>query len=398
LAEDSSDRSARRAACVALAFAALAAIGGCSGSSSGEAPDASNDATAADASADAGLDASADGCADATTSRSGVDPATTPELAIASDAGAPATGVFDPSLAIDGTTAYMSYSVVPSQLAISTRVAVSSDRGATFTDLAAVNVPVDVPCDGGSCPRIVFEVSSMIVDDGDPSARFKIFSHAYAVFPPDPTPFYQLGFIALQTSANAAGPYSQPTPAFDAAALRAVPALADCDVFTEPGAIVRGGNVDLALGCVTAASRSIRVVLLRSTDHARTFTYVSELVGWADALALGSTTAQLNAADLFVAGGREYLVVSPTAKVTLPNSATFDGYGGCLVVPMNGDAVARDCAGNVMVARSILGPPGQFIGACTFREAATGAGYLVPEAVFSDTRRFRIFRPGIAGP
>lgn len=384
-------------ATAALATSAIAIVG-CGSSDAAPAdasvPDAS-DASNADAS---NADAPSDGCADDAGARSLVDPSTAPELAIALHGGAPAMGVFDPSLASDGNATYMSYSVVPSQVAISTRMAVSNDRGATFVDLAPVNASVDIPCDAGPCPRIIFEVSSLVVDPTDAPARFKVFSHAYAVFPPDTTPHYEIGFIALQAANAPGGPYTTPKPAFDAAALRAAsPALSDCDVFTEPGALVRGSAIDLALGCVNAATRNIRIVLLRSPDHGATFTYVSELVSAQDALAFGNR-AQLDAANLFIAGGREYLVASPTTKVTTPRSS-FDGYGGCLVFAMDDpDHVARDCAGTPRVVRSIVAPPGQFIGACTFLEGATGAGYLVPEAVFTDARVFRIYRPGIAGP
>ena len=143
---------------------------------------------------------------------------------------------------------------------------------------------------------------------------------------------------------------------------------------------------------------NIRIVLLRSTDHAVSFSYVSELLAPTDSLRVGGSKPQINAPDLFVAGGREYLIASPAGPVTL-QQGSFDGYTGCIVFDMpDTDHVARDCLGKPRVVRSILGPTGQFIGACTFAEGATGAGYLVPEGVFSGARPFRVLRPGIAGP
>ncbi len=348
---------------------------------------------------DVAADVVADACANASSTTTTVDPTTTPELALGRDGGAPALGVFDPSLVQDGTRTYMTYSVVPSQIAISTRIASSDDRGATFSELGPVNIPIDIPCDAGACPRIIFEVSSIVIDDTDTSARFKIFSHAYVVVPPDKTPHYDIGFIALQTSASAGGPYSVPKPAFDTPAVRkATPALVDCDFFTEPAALVRNGTIDLALGCVNVATTKIRIVLLRSTDRGASFSYVSELLAAADSLGIGGSRPQINAPDLFVAGGHEYLIASPAGPVTLPQGS-FDGYTGCTVFDMaDSDRVARDCLGKPRVVRSILGPAGQFIGACTFAEGATGAGYVVPEIIFSASPPFRLFRPGIAGP
>ncbi len=99
------------------------------------------------------------------------------------------------------------------------------------------------------------------------------------------------------------------------------------------------------------------------------------------------------------AGGREYLIATPAGPVTIPNGPTFDGYTGCIVVAMQDpDRVARGCDGALAIVRTIRAPAGQFIGACTFAEGATAAGYIVPEAVFTDARRFRLFGPGIAGP
>ena len=95
------------------------------------------------------------------------------------------------------------------------------------------------------------------------------------------------------------------------------PLLGDCLVLSEPGALVRGGVIDLALGCLRVegpTSVPIDVVLIRSTDHGASWKPVSRLLDRDDAVALGAVGAygpQLNAADLFQIGASTYLFVTP---------------------------------------------------------------------------------------
>ncbi|MEZ4226133.1 MAG: hypothetical protein R3B13_34625 [Polyangiaceae bacterium] len=313
----------------------------------------------------------------------------------------PATrGIFDPDLeypvgAPDGA---MSYSAVQSTHEISTRIAVSGDQGATWTYVAAANTsgPLTIPvaatsmrCSGGSCSgHWIHEVSSLIADPSDPDAgrRWKLFTHSYLVLPGDQLA-YDLGHIALHVAPEAKGPWSTEGAALGWDGESPVSSdnvgtnvskfnqLADCVALTEPSALYRnGGIIDLALGCATATG-TIRIELLRSLDHAKSFLYSGTLVKAADAFCLGGANAQVNAAALFRNAGKSYVSVT----VAGPNNFGFVGYRGCQVLELNagGDSVARDAAGAPLVARKIDASDARFIGACDAAEGASTAGYFI---------------------
>src|SRR5690349_11997983 len=105
-----------------------------------------------------------------------IDPATAHELTIAGDTGS-TLGVFDPSIVYPAGApgGAMSYSSVPDQHSIRTRIALSADAGATWTYVAEPNTPVaatvveDGPdtfpseCTGGTCSGfMISEVTSLV--------------------------------------------------------------------------------------------------------------------------------------------------------------------------------------------------------------------------------------------
>ncbi|MGH7296464.1 MAG: hypothetical protein ACRELB_16120 [Polyangiaceae bacterium] len=79
------------------------------------------------------------------------------------------------------------------------------------------------------------------------------------------------------------------------------------------------------------------VLLLRSVDHGATFSYVSSLLTATDASCLASPVSMVDGPDLFVAGGTEYLVVTPIGPVTLSGN----GYSGCVTIPIADAAAGR---------------------------------------------------------
>ena len=330
-------------------------------------------------------------------------------------------GIFDPSLLYPGGAASgaVAYSAVNASADIATSVAVSFDRGRTWSWAAHVNAAtpqsVSVPvtsarCPGGTCTgTLVHEVPSLVDDATDPDAtrRFKLFAHSYLVLSSGALA-YDLGYLGLFTAPDVSGPWtdegkalgwlSESTLSSDGAHTLAssIPALSDCIAFTEPGALVRdAGSLDVALGCAYALGgvAHLRVELLRSTDHARSFLYVSRLLGAVDAPAFGS---DLNAADLFVVSGRTYLSVSPSG----PTALGFVGYRVCAILPLTalGDAVERDDAGLPVVCRTLDGPGRPFAGACTYAEGATQVGYLLPQVSLDGGVPFRIFSSGVPAP
>lgn len=348
-----------------------------------------------------------------------VDPATARELRAPASLAAD-RGIFDPSLlpTSDGAL-WMSYSVVPSQDRIFTVTTRSDDGGATWSAPATANAPLDFTwsdaayCNGKPpcAARLIHEVSSLVEDAGDDAVRrFKLFTHAYVIRPGTTETHYDRGAIEIAAAPAPDGPWTvvnrlswtasnlpaeitSGAPSFD---LSGLAGLEDCALFTEPGARVKGDAIDLALGCGSASG--IRIVRLRSLDHAATFAFAGTIVSESDATAIGSAAPQINAADLFTACGKDYVIASPTGVVATLNGNDVFGYDGCVVMELDeSGAVVRD-AGKPRVARTLTAPGGTFTGACTYREEAPELGYLVPEAVIAPPAvQFHVYVSGF-GP
>lgn len=360
-------------------------------------------------------------------STTAIDPAATPELAIGGDAGS-TLGIFDPSIVYPAGApgGAMSYSSVPDQHSIRTRIALSPDAGASWTYVGEANQPVatvvaedgtgsgPLEC-GGTCTGfLISEVSSLVFDpdDPDPARRWKLFAHRYLA-EADNTLHYRYGTIALQTAPEPQGPWTAPAPliGWDSKAsissagvahnITADPAIADCAALTEPGAMWRprgaGSALELAVGCPyfpPSGAPRIRIVLLRSTDHAATWSYVGELLSGNDAACLDADPSSgMNAANLFLVGTTEYLAATPGHS---------DGiYRGCMVVPVDdpeAGTVRRDDGGRPRWDRALVASTGQFAGACTYAEGATAMGYAMPIGFLGTGRPFRIFTTGVAAP
>ncbi len=353
-----------------------------------------------------------------------VDPATARELTITGDPPA-SLGIFDPSPIYPAGAArgVLAYSAVPARDAIHTRIAVSSDRGASWTFVAPANSASDVSisvkagstrCPSGTCAgRMIHEVPSLIEDPSDANAarRYKLFTHSYVVLPPDVLA-RDLGYIGLYTAPAPEGPWTFETKAIgwrgeselssqDARFMATDYAqLSNCLALTEPAALaVPGGIIDLALGCAyqDAGRIAIRIELVRSLDNAKTFGYAGRLLRADEASCLGGAAPQLNAAHLFFQKGETYLSVSPAGRA----SGIEDGYRGCQILPVltATAAVRRNADGELVVLRTLDGPGESFVGACAYAEGASAAGYLVPQlAVDQPPRIFRIYASGVTAP
>lgn len=389
----------------------LAASVGCSDS-----PDAAGDASLDDAGAsDASLpDAVGPDAGPACPAPDVVDNATALEVAVVGDTGS-TLGIFDPSIVYpaDALAGAMAYSSVPDQLTIRTRVAVSSDHGATWTFVAEVNTPEAATlassdateCPGGACSgNLISEVSSLVYDADDPDAarRWKLFAHRYLVGP-GVALHYRIGTITLQTAALVEGPWTAPqkligwtSPApysSDGVVTNATTlvGMEDCLALTEPGALWLPGSLHLAVGCVylDGVTPRIRIELLRSTDHAASWTPLGTLLRPEDAACL-TPGASINAAELFAHDGAVHVAATPSDDT---------GYHGCLVFAVDDlatAAVARDDDGVAWPSRTITTAPERFTGACAF--AGGAGGYTVPVGFLGTTRPFRIFRGGLATP
>lgn len=333
-------------------------------------------------------------------------------------------GTFDPSVrkASDGSLV-MSYSSVNlARNRIHTRIAVSSD-GVTFkyaamanravdsVDIAATNDP---DCPSGTCSgvNLVHETSALVEDstDADPQGRWKIFTHRYVVLenpldPNSPVLRYAYGYIGLVAAPAPEGPWSTETPVIGwqsnapisstaPTVVSALDGMQDCITLTEPSAIVdrSTGVLELAVGCVFLKDGvgAIRIELLRSADHGKTFTHAHRLLDASDSTCLGETEPQMNAAHLFDRGGERYLIATPAGPVILPGGIASSGYRGCFVFRRTETGIERDSAGAPVVYGRIDPKEGAFSGACS--DIPTG-GYVMSTLSDNAPHLFRIYGP-----
>jgi hypothetical protein len=274
-------------------------------------------------------------------------------------------------------------------------------------------------CNASTCNgRLVHETSSLIYDATDPDAarRFKLFDYSYVIVPAAATPpQHAWGYIGLYTSASGDTTWSTGTKAIGWASTAAsissdgaesvltnTAELSDCAAFTEPAALVdSSGAIDLALGCVSIVSGNAvqRIVLVRSTDHAATFSFVGAMFLPADGPAIGSNATGAMPTDLFEVNGTTYLIVS-TLGTTPVVANSPGGYTSCTTIAFDDLASAklhRDSSGNVVALRKLSAPGGTFAGACAFK-SEFAAGYLVPQVVAAASPVNEVLVSGIRCP
>lgn len=335
------------------------------------------------------------------------------------------SGVFDPSLIrTSATELWMAYSGVDYYLNgsgelvrdVGVHVAKSEDNGSTFTK--AVSVAPAAPavvtdtdsafsaCGAATCTgRWVHETSWLIDDETDPntSERFKMFASKYFLNPGNaPDTLYHLGSIVMWTAANPAGPWSAETSILgwnltppETAARFTLNSLdndlAGCIIAVEGSAAVRSDSIDFAFACPYDDGGTVlqKIVMLRSTDHLSTLTYVGTALAAADAATLGATHYS---APALLAGGDNapHLIVTP---VTDPV-----GYSGCVVIPLSSEDTGTvfRVAGAPAAIQGITTRNGRFGGACTaIRQDAAGIllSELIPGATVLESQ-FRIIQTG----
>jgi len=236
----------------------------------------------------------------------------------------------------------------PDQGGLHTRVALSDDQGASWTFVALANSAEAIAAPPGTCPPAatctatrVHETASIVFDPDEPDAdrRWKLFTHRYPVVKvagdPQAKLFYALGHIALATAPLPSGPWSAPVPLAswpggdgDGAAFSTDddPATAGCGALGEPGAAVApDGSLHLAVACIRPPfdDPTLDIVLLRSPDHGASWQAVATPLTGADGACLGGDGKRVNAADLFTADNREYLIATPESQDQRLGCAVF---------------------------------------------------------------------------
>lgn len=325
-------------------------------------------------------------------------------------------GLYDPSLETgpDGTL-WMSYSRVephPSFGAvfsdISTHIARSTDRGATWQHVAAVNssdlVKLPFPHSGLNA-RWQHEVSRLVYDPASPPAsRWKVFWHRYLrVYDgsDDKAPqLFEHGWIEMKTAASPAGPWSNGRKLFVGSIYntandstigppeqrldRSDQRMRQCLAFTEPGALAEDGALYVSLKCAAGGGRG-QVVLLRCGADVKACTFVGAPLTDTQAGAYGDFSG-FSATDLARRGNRRLLIVTPTRRAS-------EWYHGCLVFEfadlgrgllVSGDNKPRPLAEVGDGTNSING-------ACAYSDGLAG-GFLFGQYFHAQPEAFRVYR------
>ncbi len=333
-------------------------------------------------------------------------------------------GIFDPSITADaGGTLWMAHSevrfspVTNKLLNVRTRIASSDDGGANWADAGIVNNFIEFTApdpSGGSDWNAVWqqEVSRIEYDagDADTSRRWKLLWHRYVyAYDPDTeltVPIHEHGWIGLKVAANPAGLAaaserklftgtwynSAINGASEFPLASTYTALSDCALFTEPGVLAVNDGVYVALFCAPDSNlpnATGKIALLKCTHTApKAFaacSYLGNLLVDDEAATHGAYTG-FSAPDLVQAGGKYYLIVTPTNN---------DGYRGCLVYEIENLATAslvRDAQNRAVVVKSLIGSHGgDHYGACGYHAGATASGILDSSYKQSWSPQFRVF-------
>jgi len=193
------------------------------------------------------------------------------------------------------------------------RLASSLDGGDSFSYVATIASPYDgsvtdsdpalSACGLSVCNgRWVYETSWLVEDSSDPEAtrRFKLFAHKYFVYPPrtGSKTLYHLGAIVMWTSSSPhdiwsaetvvlGWPLTTPdiTPNQDFTLLDAE--TANCILAAEGGVTMHNNGLNFVFACpyndLLTSTILQKIILLRSTNNASSFEYVSTLLTPADA-------------------------------------------------------------------------------------------------------------------
>lgn len=293
-------------------------------------------------------------------------------------------------LRTSGGAVWMAYSDVDATgsgqiLRSSVRLAQSTDGGATYVFSKEIAAPVatTVLVPGGEWH---YRTPWLIEDSTDPdsSRRFKLFAQKYYFDPLSNTFNYRIGAIAMWTAPALDQQWSKETivlgwsngtptelkPLVFVDTLNA--ALQSCLWIDEGSAAIGSNGIDFAFSCAIDNSPfpiQRQVVLLRSADNAKTFTYVST--------PLVPAAAPDFDADSF--SMPSLLPNAGTAPVLIASPIDSNGNAlGCVVFP-----IADPTSGllftdsNAPLALQSLPPLGSDSGGCAWDRGITTNGILM---------------------
>ncbi len=341
------------------------------------------------------------------------------------------SGIFDTSLLNEGSMLWMAYSSVNYYQQsgqrvqdVSTSLAYSSDSGATFKYLntigkaqAAIINSAASPCGNVSCSgRWVYETPFLVDDTSDPntSQRFKLFALKYFLYPPaaasnQSATFYALGAIVMWTAAtpdSLTSAQEQVALSWDLTPNELSPKnniknidanLGECIVLTEGSATTFQDALDFVFACPNSNDTQ-KIVMLRSSDHAQTFQYVSTPLTAADASSFGALYFSAPAL-LPTESSAPILLATPVINRPINGfPSNPNAYSGCIAFAFsdeNAGTVFRNSS-TPMALLQIPAIPNHLNGACAW-DRGIGNGILMndynalatePFSIFNTTARF----------
>jgi len=347
--------------------------------------------------------------------------ATCPEVLIAGDPHAtiggnpaPFRGYGDPSLERDPDTGtlWLSYSWLDVLISspgpppvfdfgVRTHLARSDDNGATFSFVRDVNQTVAIAHPDTSAQGWTIHEVSTLLREGPASWQNVWLTYFDPIGQPPPGTDHRSDFYYTRSVANSPdglGDVATPWIRTNGTSaswgvvhnLSTIPQLADCAALTEPALFAYTGVTYLASNCavfIGGVRRDDleRLVLLKQEPNG--YSYVGELLDYADALYLGGT--RLEQADLAVAQNGAILLILTPIQSAQPD------HRGCVVLEVTDITAAqvrRDAAGDPLKLATITGEDSTIgPGLCTY-DASSQTGVLMvlhaqtqnpPETVFS---------------
>lgn len=242
---------------------------------------------------------------------------------------APRNGIYDPTVEYkNDDEGWLAYSAIegnaqPAGPYIHTRIAQSTDRGATWRFVKTVNTSYDdtieIVNQGAQKGVWRYEVAALVYDPTDSGREWKLFFHRYFwTEKTDRLPAY--GWIGYRTASDPAGTWSDEVALFGAGQFPPAPLktqinlnnlhtdLKNAVAYSEPGVIAINSVIYLSLTSIAKDGHD-RIFLLRSDDHAKTWSYVATLLSKKEAEAFGFR--YFDGSSLAQEGAGFFLLASP---------------------------------------------------------------------------------------
>ena len=327
-------------------------------------------------------------------------------------------GIYDPSLAYtpDGSVGWLAYSSVTGNgnlingkvslgEYVSTHLARTTDGGASWTFVKALNVSTNGTCEMADGQKLQgvwrYEVSSLVCDPTDPDVkrRWKLLVHRY-FWERDHESRQTHAWISLRTAADPAGEWSDEIPLFGAGKNPPAPyhktkvdvnaldaSLKNTVVYTEPGTLVHDGRLYVSLTALHpqlglgGIGVGYSIIMLASEDHGVSWKFLGTLLNAEDARHFGY--AYFDGSALCVDEGRVFLLAVPGSKHQM--------HDGCVAFEFKAlqkGQLHRDAAGHPVVANYLAPQPGILsgpgAGQATYDAHNTNGGLLMPQFNLKD--------------